>query len=577
MAMFRLAAVRGIPILLVVTLGMGGAITTYSATPQFGRARPAYDITVNVDVEGKRYWGRETVTYVNDGGRPLREIWFLLYPNIVTVWGAGRPPRLFIQRVEIAGTTVPFKVHRFTSVRIPLPEPLDPGERLQVDIAFFGRLTELDPSATTLVTHFTEQINQIIGPRRRHYWNPPTVLSGGTLVLSDFYPVLARRDGRRWRTQVPRAVEDISVPEVADYRVRVRLPKDFSVFASGVLQNRTEADADHTLQFQGRALRDFLIVAGRHYRIASRRVGPIEVQSIFRPEDERLGRQVLQYAVTALTIYQAWFGPYPYPQLRLIETPLPGGRMSVDGACLIALARAYYVDVHRSGKSLPRFISESAALIEDALEFNVAYEVARQWWGTLVGFDPERAHFLDDALATYAALMYYERAYGPEVAQREMDTQLKAAYRVYRMFGGEDQPVVQPVERFANGFQYAAIVHAKGALFFDAVRRLMGDEKFALALRAAFRAGQYRCLRPAELMNELCRVAGEQRPHIQALYHRWMTWRYGDRDIGEPEYQILVSVSVQPGQTTVPSAFERLGRFIARQMTRVGKYAVKPF
>ncbi|RMG48138.1 MAG: hypothetical protein D6723_15490, partial [Acidobacteria bacterium] len=461
--MFRLAAAQRIPILLIVTLWMGGTMVSQSAAPQFGQERPAYDITVDVDVEGKCYWGRETVTYVNDGRRPLREICFLLYPNIVTLWGVGLSPTLFIRRVEIAGTIVPFKVHRFTSVHIPLPRVLEPGGRLEIGIEFLGRLSELDPSATTLATHLAEQINQIIGPRRRRYWNPPTLLSEETLVLSDFYPVLARRDGDRWRTQVSRAVEDISVPRIADYRVRVRLPKDFSVFASGVLQAQTEADTDRIFQFHGRALRDFVIVAGRHYRVASQRVGPVQVQSIFRREDERVGRRVLEYAVRALTVYQSWFGPYPYPHLRLIEAPLPGGHMSVDGACLIALARAYYVDVHHPGKPLPRFIRESATLIEDALEFNVAYEVARQWWGTLVGFDPERAHFLDDALATYAALMYYERSYGPEAARREMDTQLKAAYRVYRMFGGEDQPVVQPVERFTNGFQYAAIVHAKGA------------------------------------------------------------------------------------------------------------------
>jgi len=307
-------------------------------------------------------------------------------------------------------------------------------------------------------------------------------------------------------------------------------------------------------------------------------VGSVEVQSVFRPEAAVVGQQVLRYAADALAVYQKWFGPYPYSQLKIVEAPLPAGRMSLGSPCLVALASAYYADFQNpTALALPGLIRESAPLIEDAVEFNVAYAVARQWWGLLVAADPEQAHFLDNALATYAALLYYEKTYGPEAAHAQMEAQLKAAYRVYRLFGGADKPVNQPIRQFTNGFQYAAIVHVKGALFFDAVRRLIGDEAFSTALMSYFHARCFGWADAPELLRVLQRIAGEQGDPIAQLYNRWITWRRGDQDIAKPEYRIVVSAEIGPSEGDQPSAFEWLGRFIARQMTRVGKYTVRPF
>jgi hypothetical protein len=464
-------------------------------------------------------------------------------------------------------------------VEIVLTEPLEPAEGVELTLEFFGRIPELDCETTTLSAHFTEQIRQVIGSRqRRVHLDPPFFVCDQVIVLSGFYPMVAPRRKEEWQVNVPRAAADVTIAEAADYHVEVRVPNGLSVFASGETVASREKPDHRRLNFQGRGLRDFLVIAGPQYRTETRTVGSVEVQSVFRPEAAVVGQQILRYAAEALAVYQKWFGPYPYSQLKFVEAPLPAGRMSLGSTCMVALASAYYADFQNpTALTLPGLIRESAPLIEDAVEFNVAYAVARQWWGLLVAADPEQAHFLDKALATHAALLYYEKTYGPEVAQAQAEAQLKAAYRVYRLFGGEDKPVNQPMDRFTNSFQYAAIVHVKGALFFDAVRRLIGDEAFSTALMSYFHARCFGWADAPELVRVLQRAAGGQGDQITQLYNRWIRWRRGDQDIARPEYRIVVSAEIGPSESDRPSAFEWLGRFIARQMTRVGKYTVRPF
>jgi hypothetical protein len=287
---------------------------------------------------------------------------------------------------------------------------------------------------------------------------------------------------------------------------------------------------------------------------------------------------VLRYAANAVAAYQSWFGPYPYPQLRIVEAPMQAGRMSASASSLIALASAYYIDFQTPrGLALPGMIREHAELIKQGVEFHVAYAVARQWWGAAVGSDWNNAHFLDNALATHAALLYYEKTYGPDVTQAQIEAQLKAAYRVYRMFGGQDQPVNQPASRFRNSFHYTSIVHVKGAMLFEALRHLLGNERLATALQNYYRTHLFGVADESSLLRILRRTAGDHSDQVGQLYARWISWRRGDQDIAKPDYRILVSAGIGPSEENRPSAFEWLGRTIARQMTRVGKYAVRPF
>ena len=137
---------------------------------------------------------------------------------------------------------------------------------------------------------------------------------------------------------------------------------------------------------------------------------------------------------------------------------------------------------------MPEVIREQRASVEDSLEWSVANVVAHQWWGAAVGNDPAREPVLHEALANWSALLYYREAHGEDRAGIARDEQLCGVYRLYRTFGGEDMEANRAARDYRNSFQYAAIVTSKGALMFEALRKLLGDEKFFAALRNYYRA-----------------------------------------------------------------------------------------
>src|SRR5262249_320415 len=121
--------------------------------------------------------------------------------------------------------------------------------------------------------------------------------------------------------------------------------------------------------------------------------------------------------------------------------------------------------------------------VESSLEWTVAHVVAHQWWGATVGDDPAREPVLDESLANWSALLYYRETHSDIESKEALDEQLRGVYRLYRTFGGEDMEANRPAREYRNSFQYAAIVSSKGALVFEALRDLLGDEKFYAALR----------------------------------------------------------------------------------------------
>ncbi|MCS6804979.1 MAG: M1 family aminopeptidase [Acidobacteriota bacterium] len=542
-------------------------------------ARPTYRIELDLDQGSLTYWGQETVRYVHTDGVASDVVWFLLAPNARTASSKDASPLLFVRRVKVDDEEVQFQVHDSTRVEVTLPKLLAKGDEIRLELEFVGKVPPLDPMLNTLPAHFTEQIAQVINSReRRTYVDPPFFVSEQFTVLARFHPILAPRRNGQWYTQVTRTVDDEFCGEAADYELLIRAPAGVMVHASGrAAAVRSEAGKRAWL-WRGEGVRDVLVIAGLELDMVSEQVGPVEVQSFFLPDDEAVARQVLQYAAKAVAAYQSLFGPYPYQQLRLVATPLPAGRMSASASSLIALARAYYVDFQSPrGLALPGMIREHAELIQQGLEFHVAYAVARQWWGAVVASDCRSAHFLDNTLATHAALRYYERNYGPEERDAQVEAQLKAAYRVYRMFGGQDQSANQPVSRFKNNFQYTSIVHVKGALLLEALRQVVGEPQLTSALQQYYLNHLFGIADESALLRLLRRSAGQRSGQVAQLYERWIAWRRGDQDIGKPEYRIVVSAGIGPSDEGRPSAFEWLGRTIARQMTRVGRYAVRPF
>ena len=317
-------------------------------------------------------------------------------------------------------------------------------------------------------------------------------------------------------------------------------------------------------------VRDFSILASDQFivkRLETKIAGkPVDVLVCVTKAHEAKADEVLEIADNALRIYSERFGAYPYSQFKVVEGPMRGGAGGMEFSGVVSIASFLFDDMDKQmqelgaslgvgdiEKTMGQLFPENAdennananlatemlggllggqkAIFDSLLEQTVAHETAHQWWAMAVGSDAQRAPWVDESLTNYSAIIYFEDRYGKEKAAQMMDLHLKGTYSTGRMMGGADAPVNLGSAQYANNLQYGAVVYGKGALFYDALRKLTGDENFFAAMRAYYQKynGQ---IAPARGLLEMMKMQAPAKANeIENLYIRWIEETHGDEDI----------------------------------------------
>jgi len=437
---------------------------------------PRYDISVRIDPAAERQltgWERVWVPY--RGPAELTELYFRLYPNLDRFGG-----NMGINGVAVNGQPAPFVYEaENTALRVTLAEPLAPDNPAAVDLGFDLQFPRRD-SGYVLVGE-----------------------SQSVLSLPLFYPVLAVREDRadvhRWNLDIaPDLFGDAAFMDVGLYQVTATVPSELVVAGTGTIVTTTaRAPGWSDVHFSGGPRREFMLIMSSEFRTVTEEACGALVTSYHMPGDEATGFAALQYAVAALRIYCEYFGPYPFRDMAVISAPLTYFGMEYPGLNLIG------IDLYRDSR-------------ED-LEFLVAHEVAHQWWYSVVGNDPVNYPWLDEGLAEYSTYTYYRARYGETTAERRVVLRWSLPYE-YAVDRGLDTLVNQPLSgfMFAN---YETMVYAKGALFFDALRREMGDDAYYLVLQEYLDRYRYDIAVPADFMAVAEEVSGLT---LGGLYGEWL-------------------------------------------------------
>ncbi|HEY0004393.1 MAG TPA: M1 family aminopeptidase [Pyrinomonadaceae bacterium] len=604
----------GLRALFLIALGLLSSFATPAArkTPNskaFSKALPArvdeerapvsYRISLKLDFDSRAYTGTERVRWTNLDDRSTSTLFFHLYSN-TRLSGAQRnaqqsatageaasvsdgaatqdEPHLEVLEVRSSsGQLLPYALYdQATVLRVSLREPVAAGEATEIEIKFRGSVPEVDAEETTLGVHVLQQVGAALrGERETRRARDLNFRCRGVMLLGTAYPVLATRDGDDWQRKVELSIGDLAFTDVSDYHVSIDAPPDVAVFTSAAAAGpalSAGVEPNGVREFTGDNLRDFAILAGRSLRTEERQVGETSVRSIYMAEHEKIARRVLAIASDAARVYAARFGPLPYKTVSIVDAPLVAGQGSAEFAGLGAIASAFYVDFDSPAmRNLPEIVREQRAALEDSLEFTVAHSVAHQWWGGVVGNDPARDPVLDEALANWSALLYYQDVRGEERATVALNEQLRGVYKIYRTFGGQDMEATRDARDYRNAFQYAAIVACKGALMFTVLRRQLGDEKFFAAIRNYYKSNMFEIVELEDLRAPFIAEAAPQQKRVVArIFNRWLSSKRGDEDVAPPDPQLAAALGLSPNPGKGDrNAFARLGKFFWQQMTRI--------
>jgi len=181
------------------------------------------------------------------------------------------------------------------------------------------------------------------------------------------------------------------------------------------------------------------------------------------------------------------------------------------------------------GDFMNLFLGQQTDLLGSLMEMTVAHEIAHQWWAIGVGSDSIREPFVDESLANYSAVLYFEERYGRAAAEKIINMHLKMPYSVGRMLGGADVPANLPTAAYAGSLQSGAVVYGKGALYYDALRRAVGDAVFSSSLREYYATYRGKLVGPRALLEIV--QAKAPSAGVADLYRHWIEEAHGDEDI----------------------------------------------
>ena len=461
--------------------------TTYSPTPPPDHARALrpefvadlylfpdatrYEIELTVDLDTATITGYEHIDYTNTEDDPLDALYLRLFPNTPGYGGAMVTTNIMLDGQPV----VPAVELDGSALRLPLDPPLEPGARLDLALDFILTVpTEGDP-----------------GYRQLGYYDE-------VLALANGYPLIPVYDDEGWNVELAPTHGDAVYSDTAFYTVRVTGPADMRLIASGTCTApAVNPDGSGTWTCVTGPMRDFNAVLAPDYQMESHIVEGVAVNSVFYPWHHQGGEWALDCATEAVRLFSTHFGPYPFTELDVVETPTHAGGIEYPG--LVVINSAYY------------------EALSERMEWVVVHEVCHQWWYSLVGNDQVDEPWLDEALVQYSTLLYYENRYGAELAAELLEQVFQRPYEEL-VKSGRDAPVGLPVAAY-SGEDYGPVVYRKGPLYFHALRQEVGDEDFWAILQMYFTLNRYDVATPEDWLAAVEAVTGNEH---RAIYERWI-------------------------------------------------------
>ena len=205
------------------------------ATSQYWQQEVNYRIDVTLDDKLHSITGFEKIEYINNSPDTLKFIWFHLWPNAykndktafsdqllengkTNFYFSGKDEKGYINRLDfkVNNTTAQTEDHpqHIDIIRVILPEPLAPGQRVTITTPFHVKL----PFNYSRSGH-----------------------DGDSYQLTQWYPKPAVYDKSGWHP-MPYLDQGEFYSEFGSFDVHITVPKNYVVAATGELQNENEKE-----------------------------------------------------------------------------------------------------------------------------------------------------------------------------------------------------------------------------------------------------------------------------------------------------------------------------------------------
>jgi len=465
----------------------------------------AYRIDGNFDPKAHTVTATETLTYVNHTGQSLERFPFHLYLNGFqpkatwiqearrdgsrdfggdTGWKDKRTGASEIQSFRVDGMGDLTKQIRFiapddgnpddrTVFEVQLPRPVAPGASVTFRIGF---------KAT-----FPEVIAR-------------TGYKGGFLLAGQWFPKVGVWWKGQWNCHQFHASTEFFA-DFGTYDVNLTLPSTYHFGSTGVVTGQKQnGDGTKTVSVHAEDVHDFAWTADPRYVVIEDEVqlpsGRKHIRLLMQPGRSDSIRRYLHALKGTMLKFEEWYGPYPYPQITVVDPPYNG---SAAG-----------------GMEYPMFITAGTSwLMPKGLlgpELVTEHEYGHQYWYGMVGSNEFEEAWLDEGINSYSETKVLDALYGKNTSVIRMPFGTAGDRHIQRLsYSGiaDWDPITQKGWLFASGHSYAGTTYSKTATVLLTLEQLIGEAKVQEILRVYFTRFRFKHPTAADFLATVNEVAGQ--------------------------------------------------------------------
>ncbi len=450
--------------------------------------RTSYEIDCEYD--NGAVTGTEKVSFYNSSDNSFNELKFNLFPNAFRKgakyspvaaqyhhqaykWGESYGG-MEISAVRINGENAEFTIGGadLNILCVPLAAEVFPNEKTVVEI------------------DFKTDVAKVVAR---------TGINADTVNLANFYPILCGIENGAFYECAYYANGDPFFSDPANYTVTFTRGENLVAATSGALISETTENGKITSCYELKNARSFAAVLSEKFEVKSQKVGDTDVFYYYFSDEEP--DKTLLAAKEALEMFGEKWGKYPYKTYSVVQTPFIQGGMEFSALVFIS------DDL------------ESAARKEV-----VVHETAHEWWQTVVGNNEIKHPFIDEGLAEYSVVLFYETHPEYGYTREQLIKSAEQTYKIYcsvydRIVGSVDTTMTRSVPEYTSEYEYVNIAYVKACVMFDYLRRTVGDEKFFSGLKRFYDENAFKTATPESLVGAFERAGADSNGFFESFFN----------------------------------------------------------